>query len=138
MIRKATIEDVGRVVQLLTEFHAESPYAWAPFDPEGTAAFVANMVERGVVFLSEDGVIGGCLYPLYFNPAVVLAAELFWFARVDGRKLREALEDWARDQGCAGVTCSGLANTREPTIRKLFARAGYDSTEVAFVKRFHP
>lgn len=138
MIRTATPDDLPEILDLGAQFLAVGPYAWVPLDRDAFAEFVLKLLDQGVIFLSDDGMIAGCLSPFYFNPSVVMAAELFWFARSEGRALRQALEDWAKEQGCVALTCSGLANEREPTIRRLYGRAGYDVTEVAFVKRFQP
>ena len=138
MIRKATAEDLPRILELGAEFLAIGPYAWVPLDTAAFSKFALALIEVGVIFLSDDGMIGGCLSPFYFNPSVVMAAELFWFARAGGQDLREALEAWAQERGCVAQTCSGLADEREPAIRRLYARAGYDVTEIAFVKRFQP
>lgn len=136
MIRKASHDDMAEVLRLSAEFLAIGPYAWVPLDLPAFEAFAGQLIERGAIFLSDDGIIGGCLSPFYFNPSVAMVCELFWFARKEGRELREALEDWGREQGCAAVTCSGLANDREATVRRLYERAGYTATEVAFFKRF--
>jgi hypothetical protein len=136
MIRQATHEDMSRIVELGGQFLGLGPYAWVPLDVAAFEAFAAQLIRDGVIFLADDGLIGGCLYPFYFNPSVVMTAELFWYSPKNGRLLREALEGWARERGCAAITFSGLANEREATIRKLFQRADYQPTEVAFVKRF--
>lgn len=135
MIRKATAQDIPLIVELGAEFLAVSPHAWIPLDRDAFTEFAGRLVEHGVVFLSEDGMIGGLLSPFFFNPAVTTAAELFWFARKEGRQLREAFEAWAKDQGAACMTCAGLVNEREATIRKVYERAGYVAKEVAFMKR---
>lgn len=135
MIRAATLEDMPRVLELGAEFLAIGPYAWVPLDLAAFEAFAGQMIEHGAIFLADDGIIGGCLYPFYFNPSVVMAAELFWYSPTNGRALRTAFEDWAKEKGCVAITCSGLANEREATIRRLYGRAGYEATEVAFVKR---
>jgi hypothetical protein len=136
LIRRATEADLDRIVELGAAFHGYSPYREIAFDPEGFREFAAKLVEGGAVFLSDDGMIGGCLVPLYFNPAVVMGAELFWWAGKTGKALREAFEGWARDEGAQGVQFSGLTDQREETIRKVFARAGYTAGETAFFKRF--
>jgi hypothetical protein len=128
LIRKATAEDLPRILELGAEFLGLGPYAWVPLDIDAFEAFAATLIEKGAIFLAPDGMIGGCLSPFYFNPAVVMAAELFWYSPKHGRQLREALEAWAQEQGCAAITFSGL--------RKLYGRAGYAATEVAFFKRF--
>ena len=125
-----------QIVELGAEFHAYSPYREFAFDREASAAFIGRLIEHGAVFLSDRGVIGGVLNPLYFNPSILMAAELFWWAHKGGTALREAFEQWARDEGAMGVQFSGLADEREATIRKVFARAGYAPTELGFCKRF--
>lgn len=136
MIREATADDIARVVELGAQFHAYGPYRDIPFDEAGLGAFVGGLIEHGVVFLSDDGMLGGVLSPLYFNPSAVMGAELFWWAGKSGRQLREAFEVWARERGALGVQFSGLCDERSDTIRKVFARAGYTAAETAFFKRF--
>lgn len=136
MIRTATHEDIPHIVELGAEFLAASPHAWVGLDRDAFADFAGRMIDHGVIFLSDDGMIGGVISPMFFNPAVSTVAELFWFARKEGRELRKALEVWAREKGAAGMTCAGLINEREATIRKVYERAGYVPSEVAFVKRF--
>lgn len=136
MIREATHADLPQIITLGAEFHAYSPYRDVPFDAEAFGEFCARLIDGGVILLSDDGMLGGLLNPLYFNPSVVMGAELFWWARREGRQLREAFEAWAKDRGAQGVQFSGLADERQETIRKVFARAGYVPTEQAFFKRF--
>ena len=135
MIRRATHDDIDEIVRLGADFLAICPYSWVPLDAEAFAVFVGGLIEGGAVFLSEDGMIGGCLSPFFFNPSVLIGAELFWFARSEGRELRKAFEEWATDRGAACITCAGLANDREPAIRRIYTAAGYVPAEVAFVKR---
>jgi hypothetical protein len=136
VIWRATADDLDRIIELITAFHGYSPYRDIPFDPDGFRTFATHLIEHGAIFLSEDGVIGGLLVPLYFNPAMLMAAELFWWAGHTGRQLREAFEAWAVESGANGVQFSGLTDQREATIRKVFARAGYSPAEMAFFKRF--
>lgn len=136
MIREATAADLPRIRELGAAFHAYSPYRDFPLDLDAFERFAEGMIEAGVVLLSDDGMLGGALTPLYFNPAILMGAELFWWAGKTGRQLREAFEAWARERGAAGVMFSGLSDEREPTIRKVFQRAGYQPGELAFFKRF--
>lgn len=136
MIRAATEADLERVVELGAAFHAMSPYRSIPFDPEAFADFAGRLIRGGVILLSDDGMIGGLLSPLYFNPAVVMGAELFWYAGKTGKALREGFEAWSRANGAQGVQFSGLADERQAAIRRVFERAGYTAGEQAFFKRF--
>lgn len=136
MIRTATAGDIPEVTRLAAEFHAYSPYRDYPFDPDAFSAFAGRLIEGGIIFLSDDGFIAGLLNPLFFNPSVVMGAELMWFARKEGRALREAFEAWAREQGAVGVQFSGLADDQAEAIRRNYERAGYQPVETAYLKRF--
>lgn len=138
MIWEAEREDLDRIVLMGREFHAMSPYRDLGFDPEGFEDFCGRLIdhEDGVIFISDDGFVAGLLNRSFFNPRAVLGAELMWWAGTTGRQLREAFEQWSRDRGAVGCQFSGLANEREATIRKVFARAGYVPAEQAFLKRF--
>jgi hypothetical protein len=136
VIRQATADDLARVVELGEAFHAACPYREFAFDAAAFGEFALRLIDGGVILLSDDGMLGGLLNPLYFNPAAVMGCELFWWAGKTGRQLREAFEEWAKDNGAVGVMFSGLSDEREPTIRKVFARAGYQPGELAFFKRF--
>lgn len=135
MIRRATLDDTETAVAFAKEFHAESVHSWIPVDDEALAAWMAGLIGGGAVFLSEHGIIGGVILPLYFNPAVKIAAEMFWWAPQEGRALREAYEEWARSEGAVISQFSGQRNERSETVEKLFRRAGYVPVETGFMKR---
>lgn len=135
MIRRADASDIETAVAFAKTFHAESVHSDIPVDDDALAAFMGRMIEVGAVFLSDRGIIGGVLSPVYFNPSVVFAAELFWWAPQDGRALREAFEAWAHEQGAAGIQFSGQVNDRQSTVEKLFRRAGYVPVETGYLKR---
>jgi hypothetical protein len=79
--------------------------------------------------------VGGVLSPLYFNPAKVVAAELFWWAPDGGgRELREAFEAWARQAGAFAVQFSGLADAQAERVAALYRRAGYRPVETGYLK----
>lgn len=137
MIRRATLEDMPAILRLGAEFLAASPSRWIPLDEADFAETVTQMIDGpGAIFLSDDGFIGGILVPCYFNRAHVFAAELFWFARQEGQALREAFEAWGRESGASAATASGLADDRERAVRRVFSRAGYETMEIGFMKRF--
>lgn len=135
MIRRAKLDDLNIAVRFAKEFHAESVHSWIPVDGEALTSWMAGLIEGGAVFLSDHGIIGGVIMPLYFNPAFKIAAELFWWAPQEGRALREAYEDWARSEGASISQFSGQRNNRSETVEKLFRRAGYEPVETGFMKR---
>lgn len=135
MVRRATAADVDECLRLGLQFHAYSPWAMFPADPEGLRAFLASLIEGGAVFLSEGGMIGGVLTPLYFNPSLTIAAELFWWAPKDGDALRQAFEAWAVESGAVGINFTGLADARAPAITRVYRRAGYAPVETSYFKK---
>jgi hypothetical protein len=137
MIRAATLDDMPEILRLGREFLAYSPNRWIPLDEDAfTATCEAIIAGAGAIFLSEDGFIGGVVTPCYFNPAFLFGSELFWFARVGGQELREAWEGFCRERGVAAQTASGLVDDREPAIRRAYRAAGYEATEIGFMKRY--
>lgn len=93
------------------------------------------VAEAGVIFLHDNGMIGGVLMPLYFAPTFKIAAELFWWAPDGDGGLREAFEGWARENADA-VQFSGLCDHREGAINRLYRRGGFERAEVSYLKRF--
>lgn len=136
MIRRADGGDVGDLVAMGEKFHAYSPWRDVPFDAQAMAAVMANCAETGAIFRTDDGMCGGLLVPLYFNPAFSLAVELFWWAPSEGRALREAFEAWSRAAGAYGVQFSALGDEHLPAVTRMYRRAGFSPAETAFIKRF--
>ncbi len=134
MIRRATVADLPRIMDLGADFLAYSPHRDIELDRDAFAAFSTGLIEKGVIFLSDEGMIGGFLSPAYFNPAYVMAVELFWWAASEGTSLRLAFEGWAKDSGARRIVFTGLVDDRERGIRRVFSRAGYAPVEMSFVK----
>ena len=134
MIRRAGPEDIPAIVNMGRDFHAYSPWSAVPFDDEATEDFAAKMIDGGVILMSDTGMIGGVLSPLYFNPAHVVAVELFWWATAGGGALREAFEEWAKDGGAHAVQFSALGNTHSEAMGRMFARHGYRPVETGYLK----
>lgn len=136
MIRRATIEDVARVVELGAAFHAHSPWREVAYDREATGDFVARVIGGlGAVFLSETGMVGGILSPLFFNPKVIVGVETFWWAPSGGRLLREAFEHWAMvENGASAVQFSALADENIDRIDAIYRRSGFQRAETAYLK----
>lgn len=137
MIRQAAPADLDQVVRLGLDFHAASPHSVDPVDPDGWRDFAGRLIDHGGVFVSEGGMIGGFLAPLYFNPAIQYANEAFWWSPDrKGRELKQAFEAWARESGAVGVNYTALANDALPRVDAIYRRSGCVQTEVAYRKRF--
>lgn len=135
MIRLATEADIPRIVDMGRKFYR---VAWRDdaYDEEATAAALGAMIGgAGAVFVSERGMIGGVLSPVWCAPSKTMAAELFWWSRDgQGETLLDAFEAWARDVGAGEVRMSNVCGLRgEAVARKLEAR-GYAPCETSFRK----
>lgn len=134
MIRKATYDDLPMVVDFGREFHSISPWREIPFDGDSTSAFATKLIDGGVILISETGMIGGLLNPLYFNPSYVVACELFWWAKAGGRQLMAAFEEWAEEEGAMGLQFSALGDDNADRMARLFNRSGYRKVETGYFK----
>jgi hypothetical protein len=136
VIRKATAADLDEIVAIVAEFDAlklwPEPLVLNRDDFRKTCG---RLLEIGVIFLSERGVIALTLNPSLFNYAVKVASELFFYAP-DGRgdDLRKAAEAWAADK--AQLICMG-AHEPGPVERvsKWYRRKGYAPSARLFAKR---
>ena len=125
-------------LRLARAFHAASVWADTAFDEAAVEAFFGGMVsnENATLIVTDTGIIGGLVLPLWFAPSVILGVELFWFSENDGegRELRERFETWARSHGVTVIQFSAMANEREPALRRLYRAAGYTPCEIGFRK----
>lgn len=137
MIRQATQDDLEHVVRLGLDFHAASPHSVDPVDMDDWRGFASRLIEHGGVFVSEGGMIGGFLAPVYFNASVQYAYEAFWWSPDrKGRELMAAFRQWAKDAGATGIQWTALHDDNLPRVAAIYARAGAHPTEVAFRERF--
>ena len=136
MIRRATVEDLELILELGKAFFDASPYGGnIEFDPVAVEGLVLNVLDNGVIFLSDRGIIAGVLNPLYFNPLVQFATEIAWYAEDgQGEALKQAFETWAKEQGAAVISFSIMNTAHMATLAKRLEEDGYAPLEVAYVK----
>lgn len=134
MIRKATKDDLDAVVSFGSDFHAYSPWREIAFNRVATKEFCGKLIDGGVILISETGIIGGLMNPLYFNPSYNVACELFWWATSGGRDLMKAFEDWAKENNASAFQFSSLGDDKAERMAQLFDRAGYRRVETGYFK----
>ncbi len=136
-MKQATQADLDLVHRLGIEFHAASPHNVDPVDLDAWREFAARLIQTGGVFVGENAMIGGALCPMYFNPAVIYAYELFWFCPGGGgRQLAQAFRDWAKDNGARGIQWTALHDDNLPRVDAIYRRSGAFPTEVAYREVF--
>lgn len=152
-IRKATIEDIPRIVEMAQRFYPESPYPALYGDmPDTQAAGLAliamngaESIEPGVMLLAEDAgeVVGMaclCADRATFNPLVRITSELVFWIEPEHRggmaavRLLKAAETEAKALGIQVNRMAVLSSSPEQAS-KLYERMGYTHTESYFSKR---
>ena len=133
MIRQATHDDTPAIIAMGRKFHAQSGQPMA-FDDAAAGALVSGLIDsdRGAIFISDGGMIGGALSPAYCDPAWIMAVELFWWAERDGLALLKAFEEWAADMGAKEVRMTTLAAL--PRAASIMKRRGYAASEISHSK----
>lgn len=92
-------------------------------------------LQGGLFKNNRGGFIAGVLAPIVFNPEVVIATELAWWAPGGGgRELREVFESWARDSGAHFVQFSALADDNISKVHENMTKSGLHLTEMAYLK----
>jgi len=147
-VRAATVEDIPSYMDLAEAFVATTPVSRIiPFDLKGTAAFVEAALDNDniVVLVAEDageliGITAAIAYPMYFNPAKLVAQELWWYIKPEARGgvasklLFQEIEKWSKGKQAEAMFMVALDNDRVEAMAKMYGRLGYMPTERAFVK----
>lgn len=134
-IRVGTEKDIPQVVSMSERLHRVSPYKGLPFSPKKVERLSYELLDTGVILLSDDGMLAGRLIEPHFS-AVKLATELFWwsFNQNPTRKLKEelalhdAFEYWAIHVAKADAVQSGSFRKS-----KYFTRRGYIECETPYL-----
>lgn len=148
MIRPAHIGDIPTLVAMGREFHAAAGWGdVAAFVEDDCAKTLAAMVDNDsmVLLVLENvagdvvGMAGGVSAPCYFNHALTLGQELFFWInpeeRGGGMTFKKALEQHAREIGCDAWMMIALDNIRPDATGALYKRAGYRPAERNWIKR---
>ena len=147
-VRPMTEDDLPAYIEMASEFHANCPVdELIPFDPEGTAAFLVNVMDKDnfrVVLAEVDGVpvgiTGAALYPMYFSPNNSVVQELWWWLSPEHRgsgaakRMYADIENWAVECGATAVFMIALHNSNVDRMAKMYARSGFRPMERTFVK----
>jgi hypothetical protein len=112
--------DIPRIVALGRENFAAIHGTDAGYDPAAAARFLQDVVfERGAVFLSRAGIIGGVLCPVWHAPGIVEAVEMMWFARdgMGGLLLRKWCVYAERNRAVPVVTSRSMSPALAQRLR---------------------
>ena len=139
MIRRATEEDTGRLVEMGRRFVAETAYRdLIAVQPEKLAGVITTMLanpEAVVLVSGLDATLTGMIALLVYDHPYSgerMAFEAVWWvepeARGDGVRLLRAAEQWARERGAIAMQMVA-PNER---VGNLYARLGYAPVETSY------
>jgi len=135
-IRKATLEDIERMVELGAEMHLESSYRCYDFNPTKTANTLVSVIEdrRGIAIVAEkDGIIvGGFLGNVsshYFGNDLV-ASDMALFVTKEERRGRLAIRlltefmDIADSLGAKHISIGTTTGVNADRVKALYEHFG--------------
>ena len=135
MIREANTTDSNACVAMGLEF-----LEMAGFEPveEKVEDTINSLIDSQSLLVSGDpaiGMIGGIIYPHYFNNEII-AQELFWWVsplhRGSGIKLLDAFEDWAKERGADKVMMISLEKN---DVSGIYEKRGYHALEHTYERQ---
>ena len=144
-IRRSDVEDIPKIVQMLTDFHAESSFSDVSLCAD---TLKANLLKTlavasfcSIVAEDQDGIIGFMLgrHGRYFFSKESAAWEEFIFVRPAfrgssaGRRLVRHFIEWARGSGASKVHIGVNAGIDSARSGLFFERLGFTKTGEAFV-----
>lgn len=145
MIREATHDDAGRVVDMAARFLGGSEYSGAvPWNREALADTVARLIDSRdtelLVAEQEGELVGMLALVLYAHPfsGDLNASELAWWVEPEARsggvgvRLLKAGEAWAQHRGARALQMIAP----NEAVGALYEKAGYRQLETWFQRRF--
>ena len=145
-LRFAEHEDIPQCVEVGREFWAVSPYAESlEYSPESVAGLLATLIDNQLMMVAEyeEGIVGVAgiwVAPLPFNPAVILAHELFWYVAPGvrengvGAAMLSNIESMARAKGAKLMSMGTMQTSSPEKAEKLFSAHDYKLTEKTYTK----
>lgn len=146
MIRKATHNDLRRIVEMSEKFYPQTAYIHlTPFNANAAATLASALIDHGIMLLAEVekevvGMVGLVLAPFPFDPDKVGAYEIIWWVEPEhqskgvGKELLEAIDPAAKKAGAGFIHMVCMADS-PIAAAAAYIKSGYDHTEMSFTKR---
>lgn len=149
MIRFATTDDMVWLLEMLYQFHEESPYKHIPLNEGYVKGYLSGILEADknqtilLIAETEDGIRAGFLAAtktVFHLTGTPIAAELAWWVEAPFRgtpaanKLKEAFEYWASVVGCKSIQMCTMTNQYHDILGRYYKRNGYTHAETSFLK----
>lgn len=147
MIRQATLEDAGKILEMCYKFFKASGYRETfniEFNPtkvaEHIGVAIANPKFYCILVDSEyRGMIIGVLSPIMVNPDKLMASELSWWVEPEFRgtsvakELMKAFLEWSIVQKAHAVDMATIEELDGERVGKLYTRLGFTKSESHYI-----
>ena len=141
-IRRAEIKDIPQLHRMGRRFHEVSGYAEiSEYSPASVGFILKGMIEAGTVFTDgEHGLLGFTTFPLFFDPSVIIAQEMFWWVDEAERKtglgveLLDVAENRAKAMGAKALLMLSIKGLEGDKVNKLYLSRGYQEQENSYMR----
>lgn len=146
IIRKATHDDIPRIVEMAERFYASTDYpAIGPASKASLAGLAIITMESGVMLVAQTDhgeVIGmACLFiePFTFNPSILVASELAWWIEPEHRggalagRMMRAIENECHGMDVNVIRMATLRNS-PPQAAAIYERMGYAQSDSHYMR----
>jgi len=134
----ANTDDFGRLIAMARQFYAASGYSEiADFNEPTLLTLFGYLVtsEDGFLMATDNGMLAGLSFPIFFDGDSILTQELMWWVDPEGRAagegaiLLDAFESWSRSRGAKATIMLNLETLDPDGLAKVYARRGYAKAE---------
>ena len=135
MIRDATEADIPRILEMGAKFfRAMNRHEVGEYSEAAAESTTRLLIENGILLVSENGMVGGLVYPFYMTGRLT-AQEFFWWSEDGkGRELMDAFEKRAKEMGAETIQMIALESLDPQRVGKIYERAGYKPAERSYIK----
>ena len=143
MIRQATVDDLGILLEYGEYFWTLTPYVSTgmEYDTDSVAMLLVSLMDDHYLRVVEEegvvvGFIGIMISPFHFNTNYQIASELFFFIDPDyrgqGAALLEQAEADLKAKGADVIAMGELMSSTD--MKKFYESKGYTLTEQTYAK----
>jgi len=126
MLRKAEHTDMDHIIDLVYKFNTQ--YFDIELDPDKTEYMTYQLITNGIVFVSDNGFIGGMVVPDMFRNWTYLQ-ELGWFSTdSSGYRLLRKFIAAAKEHEVDEIRMCTLENSN-PQAEEILRRVGFSPIE---------
>lgn len=149
-IRPAVDTDIPTIIAMGRKFFDAAGWpevtTWDERSVETTLRGLIGGAVPGGLIVAEGagcapvGMVGFMAFPFYFNFAVAVAQEVFWWVEPDqrlgvGGQLLDAFEEAGRARGASVFIVSAVARLRSAALERFYRRRGYAPAENTFIRK---